>query len=127
LAIAAAKLGYHPVCALDFDPEAVRAARANTRANNAKIKLFRGDVAKLPARPRSGYDFICANLISGLLVKERKRIAAQLNPGGVLVLAGILKTEFSDVQREFAKIGLKLVSAKSKKEWRSGAFPRLIQ
>lgn len=124
LAIAAAKLGYHPVCALDFDPEAVRAARANARANKVKIKLFRGNVTKLPARPVSGYDLICANLISGLLVKERKRITSQLNPNGILVLAGILKTEFSDVQSQYEKIGLRLVSAKSKKEWRSGTFRR---
>lgn len=122
LAIAATKLGYQPVCALDFDPEAIRAARANALANKVKIKLSRGDVARLPARPSKRFDFICANLISGLLVKERKRIAAQLKPGGVLALAGILKSEFSEVRQVFEKLGLKLIAAESEKEWRSGSF-----
>jgi len=124
LAISAAKLGYHPVCAIDFDSEAVRAARTNARANGVKIKLSRGDVTKLPAKPKKRFNLICANLISGLLVNERKRIVAHLNSGGVLVLAGILKSEFLEVQSSFEKAGLKLIRAKSKKEWRSGSFFR---
>jgi ribosomal protein L11 methyltransferase len=125
LAIAAAKLGYSPVYAFDFDPEAVRAARVNVTANGVKIKLFRGDVAKLPPNPKEQFNFICANLISGLLIKERKRIVARLKSGGVLVLAGILKTEFSAVQLAFEKCGLKLIRAQSEKEWRSGSFYRV--
>ncbi len=124
LAIAASKLGYQPVSAFDFDPEAVRVARANARFNSVlpQIKVFQGDVTKLLTRTKWRYDFICANLISDLLVAERKRIVAQLSPGGILVLAGILKTEFAEVQRSFEKSGLKLIRAKSKKEWRSGSF-----
>jgi ribosomal protein L11 methyltransferase len=122
LAIAAAKLGYQPVCAMDFDPQAVRIARANALANDVKIRLFRGDVAKLPTRPRKRFNFICANLISGLLVKERKRITAQLKPGGVLAVAGILKSEFASVRCAFKELGLKLITTKSEKEWRSGSF-----
>ncbi len=124
LAIAAAKLGYTLVRAFDFDPEAVRIAGANARANGVlnKIKITRNDAAKLPIRTKERFDVICANLISDLLVKERKRIAAQLNPDGVLVLAGILKTEFSEVRWAYEKLGLKLISTGSKKEWQSGSF-----
>ncbi len=124
LAIAAVKLGYQPVSAFDFDPEAVRVARANARSNGVlpKVEIVRGDVTQLPIRTKWRYDFICANLISDLLVAERERIVAQLNPGGILVLAGILKKEFAEVQRKFEKSGLKLVRAKNKKEWRSGSF-----
>jgi ribosomal protein L11 methylase PrmA len=39
-----------------------------------------------------------------------------------LVAAGILKIEFSQVQRALEKSGLKLISGRSKKEWRSGVF-----
>ncbi len=124
LAIAAAKLGYKPVHAFDFDPEAVRVARANARVNQVgrKIKIARGDVTKLPLRPARKFDLVCANLISNLLIAERRRIVAQLNPGGTLVLAGILKSEFAQVQKAFEALGLKLVAAKSEKEWRSGSF-----
>jgi ribosomal protein L11 methyltransferase len=124
LAIAAAKLGYTRVRAFDFDPEAVRVARANARVNRVlnKIEITHSDVAKLPIRPKERSDVICANLISDLLVRERKRIIGQMNPGGVLVLAGILKKEFSEVRRAYEKSGLKLISTRRKKEWQSGSF-----
>ncbi len=124
LAISAAKLGYKLVRAFDFDPEAVRVAQANARANNVhnKVQIKRGDVAKLPEKPKEQFDLVCANLISNLLMAERSKIAAQLKSGGTLVLAGILKAEFMEVQRGFESLGLKLVSARSKREWRSGSF-----
>jgi ribosomal protein L11 methyltransferase len=124
LAIAAAKLGYKPVRAIDYDPEAIRVARANARVNGVlkKIKIARGEVAGFSTKPKAQFDLICANLISNLLIAERKKIAAQLKPVGVLVLAGILKSEFWDVQKEFESLGLKLISSRSKKEWRSGSF-----
>ena len=124
LAIAAAKLGYSPVHAIDFDPEAVRIARANARANGVhkKLRITRGDVTKLPIHAVQQYDLICANLISTLLIAERQRIVAQLKSGGTLVLAGILKSEFSQVQKAYAKLGLKLAVTKTGNEWRSGSF-----
>jgi ribosomal protein L11 methyltransferase len=124
LAIAAAKLGYAPVRAIDFDPEAVRVARANARVNGVhrKLQIKSGDVTKLSAKPEEQFDLVCANLISNLLIAERGKIAAQLSSGGVLVLAGILKSEFSEVQRKFESLGLKLTSSRSEKEWRSGSF-----
>ena len=53
LAIAAAKLGYTPIRAFDFDPEAVRVAHANARATRVlnKVKITRNDAAKLPIKP----------------------------------------------------------------------------
>jgi ribosomal protein L11 methyltransferase len=124
LAIAAAKLGYQPVRAFDFDPEAVRVAQANVRANRIshKLQITRGDVTKLPLRTAQRYDLICANLISNLLIAERRRIVRQLHKNGTLVLAGILKSEFVQVQKAFEDLGLKLVRSKSEKEWRSGSF-----
>jgi ribosomal protein L11 methyltransferase len=124
LAIAAAKLGYQPVRAFDFDPEAVRVALANARVNRIeeKIKITRDDVAKLPVPIKQKYDLICANLISNLLIAERKNIVEQLKPGGILVLAGILKSEFTQVQTAFEELGMKLIASRSEKEWRSGSF-----
>jgi ribosomal protein L11 methylase PrmA len=61
-------------------------------------------------------------LISNLLVAERKKIVVQLKRDGILVLAGILRTEFPEVQRAFENVGLKLVSCRIGKEWRSGSF-----
>jgi len=124
LAIAAAKLGFAPVCAVDFDPDAVRIARVNARKNRVlnKILITRGDVSRLKTNSKERYDVVCGNLISNLLIAERKKIVAQLNPGGRLILAGILKDEFSEVQKAYEHCGFKLVSARTRKEWRSGSF-----
>jgi ribosomal protein L11 methyltransferase len=122
LAISAAKLGYARVRGMDYDGDAVRAARANARRNGVNIRFVRSDVARLPGSPKRRYHFICANLISGLLVQERERITAQLDRNGILVLAGILRREFSEVRREYEELGMKMVSTKSEKEWQSGSF-----
>jgi ribosomal protein L11 methyltransferase len=124
LAIAAAKLGYEPVEAFDFDAEAVRIARENAAKNqvSAGIRLRRQDVTKLPLRSAGKYSVICANLIANLLLSERGRLLARLPEDGVLVLAGILKTEFRQVQRAFESAGLRLVASRTEHEWRSGAF-----
>ena len=123
LAIAAAKLGYAPIEALDFDTEAIRIARANACANQVEklIRFQRQDLSKL----RGGgnrYSVVCANLTADLLRRERNRILARLEPKGVLVLAGILDREFAEVQDEFEAARLRLVSSCREKEWRSGTF-----
>jgi ribosomal protein L11 methyltransferase len=124
LAIAAAKLGYAPVDAFDFDPEAVRIARANARRNGvaAKTRLRWQDLTKLPRRSARQYSLVCANLISTLLMAERERILARLRADGVLVIAGILEREFAQVQRSFETAGLRLVASRTQNEWRCGAF-----
>jgi ribosomal protein L11 methyltransferase len=124
LAIAAAKLGYMPVEAFDFDAEAVRIARENARKNGVsrKVNIRREDVTKLASRSRKKYDLVCANLISTLLVAERRRIIARLKSGSILVLAGILASEFASVRSAYERGGLQLVASRTEKEWRSGAF-----
>ena len=124
LAIAAAKLGYAPVDAFDFDPQAVSVARANARRNgvSAKIRFLRQDLTRLPRRSARKYALVCANLVSSLLLAERERILARLGAGGVLMVAGILKAEFAQVQRALEAAGLRLMTSRTQNEWRSGAF-----
>ncbi|MFN0066830.1 MAG: 50S ribosomal protein L11 methyltransferase [Limisphaerales bacterium] len=124
LAIAAAKLGYSPVDAFDFDPDSVRVATENARRNRlvGRIALRHADLTKLPRRPRRRYDVVCANLMAGLLLAERDRLLARVKPGGLLVLAGILREQFAEVRAAYEAAGLRLVAEQARKEWRSGAF-----
>lgn len=124
LAIAAVKLGYAPVRAIDFDSEAVRVARENAARNAVaqQLRIARGDIRALPARSPEKYDFICANLVSTLLLDTRGRILNRLRPGGTLVLAGILKGEFGQIQEAYEQAGLKLLRSRTQGEWQSGAF-----
>jgi ribosomal protein L11 methyltransferase len=126
LAIAAAKLGYAPVHAFDFDPQCVRVARANVATNRAekKIRISRADLTKLPRRSSRQYDVVCANLLANILIAERNRILARVKPGGILVVAGILKREFNEVATAYHAAGMKLIASQAQKEWQSGTFAR---
>jgi len=124
LAIAAARLGYSPVAALDSDPEAIRFARANIRLNPGlrQIRIWQTDVGHLPRRAGPRYSLVCANLTADLLLNESERIVARLAKNGLLVLAGILATEFALVRQQYQKAGLHPVRIRTEGEWRSGSF-----
>lgn len=123
LAIAAARLGYQPIDAFDFDPEAIRIASGNARRNRvlSRIRFFEQDVMKLP-RTGPQYSLICANLISNLLINARERILARLSPAGVVVMAGILQSEFETAKEAYEEAGLRLIRSRAQKEWCSGTF-----
>jgi ribosomal protein L11 methyltransferase len=126
LAIAAAKLGYRRIEALDFDPDAVRVARANARANGVarRIRFSRADLTKLPARAPRQFDLVCANLTHDLLLAEQRRLLARLAPGGRLVLAGVLRSQFPAVRRAYRAAGMRLAAQARMGEWHSAAFTR---
>ena len=123
-AVAAAALGYRPVQAFDFDADAVKMARCNARQNGVgrRIQIERQDVLELSRSPVRRHTVVAANLISNLLIAERHRVIAQLAADGLLVLAGILKVEFAEVQQAYEGAGLYLVTSRAKGEWRSGSF-----
>lgn len=126
LAISAAKLGCAPVEAFDFDPVAVRIARKNCQTNGveSKVKVARRDLTKLPAKGVSRYDLICANLVSDLLIAQRDKLLNRLRPGGTIVLAGMLASEFASVQAAYEGAGFSLTRTTSEREWQSGSFRR---
>lgn len=126
LAIAAAKLGYHPIRALDLDPTAVRVARANARRNRtlAKIRFASGNIGHPNAAWGPPAEVVAANLTANLLLNARHPIARQVRPGGALILAGILRTEFDRVVRAYEGLGFRLVRRRNEREWTSGRFLR---
>ncbi|MCS7090939.1 MAG: 50S ribosomal protein L11 methyltransferase [Verrucomicrobiota bacterium] len=123
LAVAAAKLGYAPVEALDYDPAAVETARANALANGVSDRV-RVTQRNLLQMPRCGRRFavICANVSASVLVAAREQLVGRLGAGGWLVLAGILAREFEAVQAAFEALGLACVRSRQEGRWRSGTF-----
>ena len=123
LAISAAKLGYGPVEAWDFDPVAVDVARRNAEQNGlGQVLAFEErDLTKMPPGERQ-FDVVCANLMSELLVAEKAKLASWLAPAGRLVLAGILEEQFAEVEAAFCGLGMELIAAESLDEWCSGTF-----
>lgn len=127
LAIAAAKLGYSPVHALDNDPQAIQVALANARRNGVQrqIRFAWQDLTDISSSREQCYDLICANLVDTLLLRERRRLSRLLAPRGKLVLAGILAHQFPAVQKAYRAEGLRLVHTRAQNPWQSGAFARL--
>jgi ribosomal protein L11 methyltransferase len=127
LAIAAAKLGYSPVAAFDFDPVAIQVSRQNARRNRVqdRVRPRRQDLTSLPLRTSRRWDVICANLMADLLAQQAEKISNRLKPGGHLIVAGILRREFRQICDIFVTFRLTLVKSKVKEEWQSGRFVRL--
>jgi ribosomal protein L11 methyltransferase len=95
LAIAAAKLGFAPVRAIEIDPAAVATARENARANDVEIEIERGDARRAaPYAPT-----VVANLtlpVLGALEIERPPdtlIASGILAGQALQLPGLVERE----------------------------------
>ena len=82
LAIAAAKLGFAPVAALDSDPVAVEAASSNAATNGVELDVSLGD-ALVDSLPK--VDVVVANLTLELMGELAPRLDARL-----LVASGYL-------------------------------------
>ena len=121
LAIAAAKLGYAPVRAFDFDPAAVRIAQDNARKNHVRVPSKRADITKI-AVGSTKYDIVCANLTADLLESCAAKLQRFLKPGGLLVLAGILRTQIEGVRKTFQKRGFRTFKSHAEGEWESLAL-----
>lgn len=121
LAIAAAKLGYGPVCGLDFDPAAVRIAKENARKNGVKVAVAKEDITEFAPKSTS-YDVVCANLTADLLENCAGKLKRMVKSGGLLVLAGVLRTQINSVRKCFEKRGFRVTARSSDGEWASLAL-----
>jgi ribosomal protein L11 methyltransferase len=86
LAVAAAALGAGPVVAVDIDPAAVAATRANARANGVAVDARPGTVDG----EVDVFDVVLANLLAPTLQELAGSLVAAVAPGGLLVVSGLL-------------------------------------
>jgi ribosomal protein L11 methyltransferase len=114
LAIAAARLGWAPVVALDNDPAAVEAARANARANGVGIEVRRHD---LRSDPPAVAPTVAANLLRPLLLVWAERLAEAPSPPQRVIAGGLLVHEVDEVAAAFAPLGLLERERRSAGEW----------
>ncbi len=89
LAIAAVKLGALHATAVDLDPQALLATRANALRNGVETQI---DVQGTPARlvPST---CVVANILAGPLIELAPLLSDACAPGGDLLLSGLLKTQ----------------------------------
>lgn len=123
LAVAAALLGARRVVALDIDPVAVEAARANSARNGVAdlVEVVCGEVAGQPA---ASADLVVANIVADVLVDIRADLARVLRPGGLLVLSGVIDREAGRVAAAFEALGLQPRGAEEREGWTALVFAR---
>jgi ribosomal protein L11 methyltransferase len=115
LAIAAARLGYAPVLALDNDPASVQATTENAAANGVELDVRRFDLRSEDV-PAAGT--VTANLLGPLLRAWAPRLAA---PGaavpGRVIASGLLVAEADGIAEAFAAAGLGEAGRRESGEW----------
>jgi ribosomal protein L11 methyltransferase len=119
LAIAARKLAPVEVLATDIDPIATRVARDNVRLNGiaSGIALETAPGFHSTAFGRHGpFDLIIANILARPLMRMAPQLAAQLMPGGDVILSGILASQRWKVLAAYNGAGLRHVRT----IWREG-------
>jgi ribosomal protein L11 methyltransferase len=116
LAIAAARLGWDPVVALDYDPASVSATVDNAHVNGVEIDVRRHD---LRVDPVVCAPVVAANLLRPLLLAWAERLAsASVSPLPEIVIAsGLLVAEADEVAGAFAALGLHETGRRESGEW----------
>jgi ribosomal protein L11 methyltransferase len=99
LAIAAAKLGFGPVIALDSDRAAIAATERNARDN--AVMLDRVERFDLRGRAPPRADVVVANLMLPLLLRLAELLDAQPR---ALIASGLLDREADEVAAAFAPL-----------------------
>jgi ribosomal protein L11 methyltransferase len=89
LAIAAAKLGFDPVCAVDLDPQAIEATRRNAEVNGVSLETQLGDALSDPLAAAE-------TAVVNVAVDLDRRIAERLDCRR-LITSGYLVSEVPDL------------------------------
>lgn len=113
LAIAAAKLGASEIWAVDNDPQALFATRENAEQNHVLEQLS----LHLPeACPKLQVDVLLANILASPLIELAPRLIAQVKPGGLIVLSGILNTQAESVSSAYTAV-CEILEVVEQEEW----------
>ena len=96
LAIGAALHGAGRIDAVDIDPAAVEATRANAAANKVSVN------AGLPELAQGQYPLVFANILATPLKLLAPLLCSHVAAGGHLVLAGILERQTEELKAAYA-------------------------
>ncbi|HLQ85899.1 MAG TPA: 50S ribosomal protein L11 methyltransferase [Salinisphaeraceae bacterium] len=99
LAIAAARLGAAQVVAVDIDPQALSATRANAAQNNVAERIRTASPDALEA---AEYDLVLANILARPLIELATLLARHTRSGGRLLLSGLLARQIASVEAAYA-------------------------
>lgn len=120
LAIAALKLGAEHAAAFDFDPMAVEVARHNMERNAVtpeQLDLFVGDIFEWTPAARQKGSLVVANLFSTILQKAFPHIIAAMKKDAVLIISGILASQWEETKAAAEHHGLSFDRVIKRGKW----------
>jgi ribosomal protein L11 methyltransferase len=126
LAIAAARLGFTRVAAIDTDPVAVETARKNVELNNAAgVEVTQNTPDGLNIRPPDrGFDTIVCNLTSETIKNLLDKILDVAASKGTVILCGILKEQEAEIFHYLSLRNIKNIRAEYSGDWVCMSFTR---
>ena len=116
LAIAAAKCGAEGL-AIEIDPRAAAIAKVNARQNKVadQMRIIAGDGARYIAGKQ--FDLVFANILMRPLIRLAPKLVRAVEPGGTLILSGLLRQQAPLVREAYANRGLILEKQIPKEAW----------
>jgi ribosomal protein L11 methyltransferase len=126
LAVAALKLGASQVLAVDNDPQALIASRDNAARNSMAMERIPVALPEQVDQPAWGQraGVVVANILAGPLLELSDTLLHFLQPGGTLLLSGLLQTQAEDLCQHYAdRITLRVAGEKDGWVCLRGALP----
>jgi ribosomal protein L11 methyltransferase len=100
VAIAAARLGWEPVYALDFDERSIGATERNAQRNGVAVRAVLADLREIPPPPAH-------TLVANIQLDIHQRVAATLSPATArVVVSGITAAQEPAATAAYAQAGL---------------------
>jgi ribosomal protein L11 methyltransferase len=119
LAIAAVKLGAREALGVDNDPVAVRVAIENTRENGVSdaAVIEPGSLAEVAALGLR-WDVVMVNILAKVIVAFcGAGLGDVVEPGGVLIAAGVIEEQAAEVEAALASAGLPVIARRQITDW----------
>ena len=127
LSIAVAGFGATNIIGVDIDPVAVKTAKQNVELNgySDRVTVIENaspiaaiDILK-DKMEKPGFDLILANITADILIQNCNDLLAALDLNGILIGAGILQEQITEVTYFFMEQGFRLIDVVSEGEWRA--------
>ena len=129
LSITALKLGAKHAVAVDVDPESIKATRENAKRNGVlgQLEVGHGSVQEILAGEVSDQQapIVVANILAPILLRLFDAGMADLvEPGGRLILSGVMDIQRDTVVTRAKEAGITLVEEASIKDWVAFVFQK---
>jgi ribosomal protein L11 methyltransferase len=113
------------VLSSDIDEVCADIVDENIQANGLKAGWRQGEIGYVTAdgldhnilQDRAPYDLIAANILAGPLADMAQDICAALVPGGHLILAGLLTSQYQDVAKAYRRHGMRVTHRLENGDW----------